>query len=238
MRDPWKRRIRMAFDAPAPDRQKKERFLRTLPQPKISIPQFIFYQIAYMRKRTWVLSVLLLVPALIGAYQIKESTLWTVSSFVPFLGLLAVSESTRSTKYGMCEFEMTTRFSLKNILLARMCVTGILDFTILCCMIPLCHTGNGILLLQTGVYLFVPYLLTVNLCLWFTRHFRGKENIYGCMSIAVLISGANGLMHYGNAQLFQNTSAVVWGMVSALLLAGMAYEISRTIRQTEELVWN
>ncbi len=233
-----KRSIQKAFDAPNSDKQRKERFLRTLPQPKIGMLQFVFSQIAYMRKWTLILSVLLLVPALIGAYQISNDTLWIVSSCAPFLGLLAVSESTRSAKYGMCEFEMTTRFSLKSIVLARMSVLGGTDLIILCIVTPLCSIGNEFWVVQTGLYLFVPYLLTVNLCLWFTRRFHGKESIYGCMSITVMIGAANSVLHYVNTFVCQNAFLTVWGIAALLLLTDMAYEICCTVKQTEELGWN
>ncbi len=238
MSNELKRSIQRAYDAPAPDKKKKADFLRTLPQPKISMPQFIFSQIAYIRKWTLFFSVLLLLPALIGAYQIGENTLWFVSSFVPFLGLLAVSESTRSTKYGMCEFEMTTRFSLKSVMLARMSFLGFMDLIILCVIAPLCCIGSDLLLLQTGVYLFAPYLLTVNICLWITRRFHSSENIYGCLCISILIGGANAGLRYINTQIYHSAFIVVWVVVSTLLLAGMIHEIYLTIKQTEEYKWN
>lgn len=96
-----KRSIQKAFEAPKPNQQEKARFLRTLPQPQINMWQFILTQAAYLRKRTLFLSVLLLFPALIGAYYIEKNTLWVVSAFIPFLGLLAVTENTRSMVYGM-----------------------------------------------------------------------------------------------------------------------------------------
>ena len=157
-----KRSIQKAFEAPQPNQQEKSRFLKTLPQPQISMWKFILTQAAYLRKWTLLFSVLLLFPALIGAYHIEKNTLWIVSAFVPFLGLLAVTENTRSMVYGMNEFEMSTRFSLRSVILARMGVLGILDFLILCCLIPLCCIGNNFSLFQTGIYLLVPYLLTVH----------------------------------------------------------------------------
>lgn len=238
MRNKLTKDIQKAFDAPPPDKKRKADFLRTLPHPKISMPQFIFSQIAYMRKWTLFFSVLLLFPAIIGASQINKNTLWIVSSFVPFLGLLAVSESTRSVKYGMCEFEMSARFSLKSIVLAKMSFLGLLDLIILWVLTLLCCISNEFWLFQTGIYLFVPYLLTVNLCLWITRHFHSKENIYSCMSISILISGINGGLHYIHTLIYDNTFLIAWIMLAILLLADMVYEIRCTVKQTEELAWS
>ena len=41
MSNQLKRSIQKAFAAPKPDQQEKARFLRTLPQPQISLFQFI-----------------------------------------------------------------------------------------------------------------------------------------------------------------------------------------------------
>ena len=175
MNNKLKRSIQKAFESPKPNQKEKTRFLRTLPQPRISMFRFILVQATYMRKMTLVFSVLLLLPAVIGANYISENTLWIVSAFVPILGLLAVAESTRSTIYGMSEFEMSTRFSLKSVVLARMSVLGVVDFIVLVCAIPLCYSVSGFSLLQTGLYLLVPYMLTVNISLWIIRHFQSRK---------------------------------------------------------------
>ena len=233
-----KRNIQKAFEAPRPNRQEKTRFLRALPGPRISMFRFILVQASYMRKMTLVFSVLLLLPAVIGANYISENTLWIVSAFVPILGLLAVAESTRSTIYGMSEFEMSTRFSLKSVVLARMSVLGVLDFIVLVCAIPLCYSVSGFSLLQTGLYLLVPYMLTVNISLWLIRHLQSRETVYVCMSIAALISGANVGLRFITDIIYQNTYIVWWFILSVLLFAGTAHEIYLAIKQTEEYTWN
>lgn len=238
MNKQMKQRIKKAFEAPEPNRLEKERFLRALPQPKISMRQFVFTQVAYIRKWTWFLSVLLLFPALLGAFYIGKNTLWVVSAFVPFLGLLAITENSRSMFYGMSEFEMSTRFSLRSIILARMGALGVLDAVIFCCMVPLCRMDNDFSMLQTGNYLLVPYLLMVNIGLWITRRFHSKEAIYGCMGVAVLISGANAAVHFLADFIYQFSYMKWWVALSVFLIGRMIYETYCTIKQTEELAWS
>ena len=238
MSNQLKRSIQKAFAAPKPDQQEKARFLRTLPQPQISMFRFILVQASYVRKVSWVLSGLILLLALFGAYNISQDTLWVVSAFVPALGLLAVTEGNRSMMYGMSEFEMSTRFSLKSVVMARMSVLGVLDFIVLVCAIPLCYTGSGFSLLQTGLYLLVPYMLTVNISLWIIRRFQGQETVYVCMSVAALIGGANVGLHFITDLIYQNANIVWWFILLVLLFAGMAHEIYLAIKQTEEYTWN
>lgn len=233
-----KRSIQKAFEAPQPNQQEKARFLKTLPQPGISMWKFILTQATYLRKWTLLFSISLLLPALIGAYHIEKNTLWIVSAFVPFLGLLAVTENARSTTYGMNEFEMSTRFSLRSVILSRMGILGVLDLFILCCLIPLCCIGNDFSLFQTEIYLLVPYLLTVTICLWITRLFHSREAIYGCMSVAVLIGGADIGLHLIADFVYQSSYITWWFVLSVLLVGRMIYETYCTIKQTEELAWN
>ena len=230
--------IQKAFEAPTPNQQEKMRFLRTLPKPKISMWQFILTQATFLRKSTLLISLTLIIPALLGTYYIDLNTIWVISSLIPFLALLAVTESTRSAVYGMIEFEMSTRFSLKSVVLARLSILGMLDFIILCCVIPLCHINSEFSLFQTAIYLFVPYLLTVNTNLWITRHFQGKESIYACMSIAVLISGLNVSLHFIAKFIYQFSYFNWWLLLAVILIAGMINELSHTIKQTEEYRWN
>lgn len=238
MNSQLKKRIRQAFAAPEPDRQAKAGFLNRLPQPRISMPEFILTQAAYLRKFTIILSVLLLFPALMGACFADPNTLWAVSAFVPFLGLLAVAESTRSAMYGMEEFEMSARFSLKSIVLARMSVLGLLDGALLGGAALLCGIGSNIAFLQTGVYLLVPYLITVNISLWIARHFRSRAAVYACMSVAVLVSTANEMLHMAVDFVYQ-PAYIGWWFILAVLSAGMMVnEAYHTIKRTEEAAWS
>ena len=238
MSNQLKRSIQKAFAAPKPDQQEKARFLRKLPQPQISMFRFILVQASYVRKVSWVLSGLILLLALFGAYNIGQDTLWVVSAFVPALGLLAVTEGNRSMMYGMSEFEMSTRFSLKNVVLARMSILGLFNFAVIAVLTPLCRIGNDVSLLQTGMCLLVPYLLTVNFSLWIARRINDKEIIYGCMCVATIVSGINTSLHFATDLIYQEIYTSWWLVLSLFLLIELAYEIHCTIKRTEEYTWN
>ena len=230
-----KNEIAKAFDAPAP--REKFHFIHSLPRPHIRTRTFVFCQIPFIRKGIWLLSALILVPALWGASCANENTVWIVSAFIPFLALLLITESAKSTAYGMNELEMASRFSLKSVVLARLSILGIFNFSLFCILIPICST-DGISLLQTGIYLFVPYLLTANISLYLVRHFRNKEVIYGCMAAAVLVSGTNISLHYMAGFLFQSNSLVWWAVTALLLFAIAAKELYQIFKKTEGVIWN
>ena len=233
-----KRSIQKAFAVPKPNQQEKVRFLRSLPQPQIGIFQYILVQASYVRKLSWALSGLILLLALFCAYSISEDTLWVVSAVVPVLGLLAVTEGNRSMMYGMSEFEMSTRFSLKSVVLARMSILGLINFAVIAVLTPLCCIGNDFSLLQTGMYLLVPYLLTVNFSLWIVRRVNGRESIYGCMCVSVIVSGINTSLHFVTDLIYQEIYISWWLVLSVFLLIELAYEIHCMIKRTEEYTWN
>ena len=238
MSNQLKESIQKAFVAPKLDQKKKDTFLKTLPQPKMSMFRFILSQASYIRKITWYLSGLILLVALFGAYNISPDTLWVVSAIVPVLGLLAVTEGNRSMMYGMSEFEMSTRFSLRSVVLAKMSILGLSNFALLMILTPLCHIGNNFSLLQTGMYLMVPYLLTVNCSLWMARKVNGKESIYGYMCVAVIVSGIHTGLHFMTDLIYQEIYIGWWIALSVFLFIEFIYEIYCTIHQKEDAIWN
>ncbi len=238
MNSQLKRNIQKAFASPKPAQQEKLSFLRSLPQPQIGMLRFILVQASYVRKVSWALSALILLLALLCACNISQDTLWVVSAFVPTLGLLAVTESNRSMVYGMSELEMSTRFSLKSVILARMSILGAINFAMIAVLAPLCRIGNDFSLLQTGIYLLVPYLLTVNFSLWIARRTNDKEIIYGCVCVATIVSGINTGLHFVAEPIYQEIYISWWLVLAIALIIEMAYEIHCTIKRTEEYTWN
>lgn len=231
-----KQELKKAFAVPLPDPQKKARFLRTLPQSSIPMRRFVLTQTAYLRKWVLVLSVLFLLPTMRSNRDMNMDTLWCISALIPFLALLAVTESTRSAVYGMQEFEMSTRFSIKSVLLARMSILGLLDAFVLCAMIPFYAAGIKLSLLQTGLYLLVPYLLTANSSLWIARRFHGREALYGCLCAAAVVSISSCFLRLLADTIYQISFLHWWLLLAVLLLGKTGQEIHCTVTQTESYV--
>ncbi len=61
MKQHLRQELKNVFDAPQP--LHKRAFLRTLEQPKISIPAFILTQFGYIRRWVWIVSALVFVLA-------------------------------------------------------------------------------------------------------------------------------------------------------------------------------
>lgn len=129
--------------------------------------------------------------ALFSAYFMEKDTLWSISACIPFVALSAITENNRSSVYRMAELEMATRFSLKNVVLARLGIIGTMHLLLIALLCPFVYIDQAAITIHAGVYLLVPYLLTTFLSLTCTRKLHGPEATYLCMGIAVTISGLN-----------------------------------------------
>ena len=231
-----KKALKEEFEAPAPTR--KREFLRNMQAPHISYLKFVLLQASYIRKWIWVLSFFIFIIAVIGAGYMDKNMLWCISAFVPLLALSVITESGRSELYDMVEFEMSTRFSLKSVVLARLGILGLANFILIYLLIPFAFRNSQTTLFQTSVYIICPYLLTVFLGLWAVRKIRGKESLYLCAGIAICIS-IGIIMGSLSLPAFYEEYNFIWWIISLVIFSiGTAKQCYQIIKQTEELTWN
>ena len=230
-----KKMLQTAYEAPEP--LKKEKFLRKLPKAQISHTEFMLLQAAYMKKWVWIVSVLVLGIALKSASFLEKNMLWFLSALMPFIALTVTTENTRSAAYGMEELEMASRFSLRSVALARMGILGGVHFMMICCLIPVSLQNQIYGPLQAGVYLTVPYLLTVIPGLMAARRIHGKESGYVCAGIAVIVSIAF-VTQGSNGVVYREKYFSWWLAAFFILIIMLGAEWRRTIKETEELAWN
>lgn len=228
--------LKDSFEAPMP--VKKEEFLRGIQMPPINSFEFVYSQATYIHKWIWVLSVMIFSVALIGAEYLSKNMLWCISSFMPLLALTIITESGRSETFGMTEFELSARFSLKSVVLARLGILGIANLILICMLVPLAIMNSETTILQTGIYLICPYLLTAFLGLWVVRKIHGKETIYLCTGIATSVSFGNMILYQSFPLIFDKHIFIWWIAAFVTLGIGVANQCYQVIKQTEELVWN
>ena len=227
-----KEQLQQAFSMPEP--KNKKSFLRSLPKRKVSLGTLIFSQMAYIRMWVWMVSFLLFGVVILAAQYVEQDVIWVLSAFMPFAALVLVLELAKSSVYGMAELEMSSRFSLRTILLARMIMIGMVQLAGLLFSVPMA----GMTLFVNGVYLFVPYLLTTLLGLVAIRRMRGNEGMFVCGSISVVIGMAAPISRYVTPVLYEQENRVVWLLVLILLFVGVVKEYKITMSRLEEFAWN
>ena len=148
---------------------------------------------------------------------------------MPLLALTVVSESGRSQNYEMAELEMATRFSLRSVVLARLGILGMENLIVLSLLLPVETARQGGTVVQAGVYVLVPYLMTTFSGLWIVRRIHGREAVYICAGTAVCISFLTMALQGSIARYCQAGSGL-WGIAAVLL------RLTGTMRQCAGIV--
>lgn len=227
-----KEMLKQLFAAPEPER--KNSFLRSLPRQEVGLGTLLLSQVAYIRKWVWAVSFLLFGSVVVLSQYMKLESIWVLSAVMPFGALLLILELARSTAYGMTELEMTSRFSLRTVLFARMSMLGVAQ---LLGLIPVAMV-LGIQLLKNGVYILVPYLLTAVFCLIAVRRLPGRENMYVCGGISAFVCALCPISRLYVPNLY-GAEGFGWWMLAAVLLAiVLMKEYGKTMKHLEELTWN
>lgn len=232
MKPEQKRELAHFFEAPKP--LKKRAFLRNFGRKKLSIPYMLRIQLTYISRWVWVLSAAFFIAVWIGSSMASKDMLWLVCVLIPFVVTASVTESFRSVSYGMAELEMTARFSLKSVLLARMGILGIGNLILLLALTAVIQKGG----LDNMIYILIPYLLTAFGGLWTVRKFPGKEGNYACLGVGASVSVLECFLFLQWEWIF-SVNYLEWQILAvAGLLILTVRESRRTIRNTEDFAWN
>lgn len=212
----------------------REREENPLNWPKIGRGHMLAVQLRYISKGVWALSLVIFFTILWSSRYVEEDLRWAVCAGIPFLGMVMILESFRSMACGMEELELSCRFSLKNVVLARMGILG---------------CGNLLLLLTFAVfmegrwtcnvlYFLFPYLLTCFGCLLATRRLRGREGLYVCAGIAAAVSCLESWINNSCKWMLEAEYGGFWFLAVGVILALTVREGFHMIEKTEELIWN
>lgn len=237
-----KNALRSAFEPPKP--VSKQSFLSSLCFPKTTYKDFLISQVAYIRKRVWVLSVLLPIFAAVFIWQtdfppIRNINLvWSIAATLPFLALLTASELSRSAFYQMDELEMSCRYSLSQVVLSRAVILGISDIIVFSILLALMRDNVSFNLLQLSLYLAVPYLATCGICLLILNRIHGRESLYYCGAVSCFISLADSLLSTTTKWLYTDSALKGWVLLMIVCIVLAASQMKKLIHRTEEVIWN
>lgn len=227
-----KEQLKEIYEAPKPSG--KRAFFRKIELPPLKIGNILWMQWFYITKWEWIVSAILFGVAVVVGHLYREWVFITVLAMLPFLAVVSVSESVRSITWGMSELEMSARFSLKSVVLARMVIVGTAN-VVLEMILALLVRGN---FLETVLYLFVPYLFTAYGSLILVRTIPGKDGIYACAGLGVLVSMMTEFSIIQYSWIYQTRYEGFWFVVVCFIMYLITKEGKRNIRKMEELVWN
>ena len=220
------------YEAPKPRR--KQEFVRRLGVPRVNLPYLVWMQAKYISKWVWLASLAICAIAYAATYVMDEKYVSAVYGVVPFLVLISLTESMRSYRYGMEELELSARFSLKSIVMARMAMLGVGNMAVLLVIANVLGQRAG----YQAIHILAPYFITAGGGLYLVRTARGTENTFFCFVLAVAVSFLQMLLPWRFVELFTPDYMPVWALLFAVGIVMTAKESYRTIRMTEDLAWN
>ena len=229
-----KRRIEEAFAFPEPRRSAD--FLRMLQPHRISMLEFIIIQIGYIRKSVWGLTLLIIGIALICAWRSNQNTEQFLIASMPFMSAWAVMETNRSDSYQMSEIEFATQFSLRSVIFARMIIMGGSFVVLLLIVSPFLATLLGASFIIEGMYLLIPYLVTMILSLHIERMKVGRRNMYLTFGIATGVSIVTLLSEDQLSLVMHEISCGSLSLFVLLLGITTVYECRKTLNNREVLI--
>lgn len=226
------KQLKEIYSAPVP--QRKDVFLKTYRRKEISMGKFYLIQLSFISPLVWIVSLAIFVIILLRTSFDNSTMNWVASSLVPLLALVALTENHKSERYGMSELEMSSRFSLKSIIMVRMSVIGIFHILILFFLALLSFGINT----HTMAYLLVPYLLTANLGSIICRHIHGNESFHLCIVAAVLVSMAGLVSHTKFTFIFTPNFFLHWCVALAVTMLFTIINIMRTVKENYYEAYN
>ena len=220
------------YEAPKPRR--KQAFIRQFGVQKINLPRLVLMQAKYISKWVWLVSACLCVVIYAATHVMEDKYVSMVYGLIPFLVMISLTESTRSYRYGMEELELSTRFSLKSIIMARMAMLGVGNLAVLIVIANILGQREGYHLL----HVLTPYFLTAGGSLYIVRMVRGNENTFFCFTLAIAVSFLQMLLPWQFKEVFMPDYMPIWVALFVVGIVMTAKESYRTIRMTEDLAWN
>ncbi len=225
-----------AFEAPPPEG--KAAFLRAHRRRELRPAALLLTQAGYVHWWTWAGSCVLFAGILVLAAGSEPQAVWSGSALTPLLALLAVAESGRAKRYGMEELELACRMPQSSALLARMAAVGLLHLLLLGISAPILSIWGGTGVVQTGIYLLTPYLLTAAIGMELSRRVRGQQGLLACTATAALVCVIGELAQTVRPELYLEEMLPLWYIALAICLAASGFEFVRMIRESEALQWN
>ncbi|MBD5157685.1 MAG: hypothetical protein HDT13_08645 [Butyrivibrio sp.] len=214
--------LKLAYEAPEPE--KRDEFCQRFDSQYISMGRFFLTQIPYIRKWSWIISTLIFGIGVFVSVFVKDWAVWVVSAFAPILALTMLIENAKSSSCNMDELECATRFSLKSLLFARMTVLSVFHGIVMAALIPLCVLKSAMPVLTGGLYILLPYFLTVFCGAVLLRKIHRRESMSICIGIPVLISFLMIITRYMCAFLYEQESVKWWALALAVLAAASVRE--------------
>lgn len=138
----------------------------------------------------------------------------------------------RSVRYQMQEIEAASRFSCTKLLLVKLIVIGIGDFSVLGSIFLTTMVRTSLSADNAFLYLCFPFLLAGSGCLFMLGHFTPRQFLMGSFSFCFALVLVFCLIPGQYAFMFQQSFSAVWMAICTLLCICCVSQIRGIIRDS------
>lgn len=226
--------LKNAYKISETDREKV--FLKKYEKRSMHIFDVFRLEFKYMSVRSMVSGMMLVLFFALISFSKNPELIWYISGLLPVAGLILISGLGKSERYGMQELEAASRFSLRFIKAVRMFIMGCATLFIVIATSIVMQEKTGFNFITILGLIGTPYMLNAWGNLIVTRRWHEKENIYGCLLVALVTCMLPALMEKAiSYELIQPFILII------LLLVVSALTVRESllyIKEREDLSWN
>lgn len=224
-----KKEIYKAAEPPEP--QNRDSFLKSLPYPKLTYPEFVLSQIVYIRKRMWAISAFVILAGVFTVCVVpyrEMVLLWVLSSLTPLLAVFTSAEISRSDLFGMSELEAGCRFALPQLAGARMLILGVCNFIVISAASVLLGIFSPLGIARSTLYILTPFVSVCGISLAVLNKTRGQDGIYLSAAAALAVSLA-GVIFFGKELFDERLTNTFMAAVCAVGVVLMTVQIKKLL---------
>lgn len=198
---------------------------------KLTFGDFYLQQIGFIRKHVWIIQfIILLFCGLKLHYSAKSiQVVSLVSAIAPLIFLSGITELSRTYTYGTTEIELSTKYTLSQIMISRMSILGLMNIfslTILCVIVKI---NTSLHVYDIFLYTCVPFIITCFGCLWLLNRLKNRECNYYCLAFGIFVMILISMSSTFLPKLYITSLLFVWNIAFMLSTIGVAIQTCKLI---------
>lgn len=237
MKNNMKNELKALYSAtpPLPDENKKNQTVLkatalisrlSTAEPTMSFGEFFLSQIKFIRKKVWLGQFLALIfCTAVIFYSSGTNSIGLISALVPLIFMFGTGELSRAFQYRTAEMELSTPFTLNQVMLSRLTILGLADVLVLTCIIVMTAVFLPISIFRILMYLCVPFLITSFGCLFILNCVHTKQCNYYCIALGVFVMAGSFALSEIAPSLYEASLTSGWFIMFAISLLCTVVEI-------------
>ncbi|MGL4336432.1 MAG: hypothetical protein ACRCST_06005 [Turicibacter sp.] len=201
--------------------------------------EFYFQQFGFIRKKVWLIQFIILLFCGLKLYYDPASVqaISWISSIAPLIFLAGMAELSRTYTYGTMEIELSTPYTLKQLMMSRISILGLIDILSITSLCLIIGANTSLQFYTVFVYICVPFMVTCFGCLWLLNRFKNKECNYYCFALGIFIMVGVSMATAFLPKLYLASSLWIWNVMLIIAIIGVyrqSYKLVKSCHKQED----